>query len=111
MLLQLGVVKITWVIKVLSTFGDDAFQTDQVSEGAGGQGSRAHVSGAEASLEAHVELFKLLAKGGVDGGHQVLQGPLERDEFTKRVVQQTGIQSNQHRDAVNISTQILLAFY
>ena len=69
------------------TLGDDALHADQVSQVAGGEGPGADVVGPEAALEPDVEVVKLFGKGGVDGGHQIFQGLLESDEFTKGILQ------------------------
>lgn len=71
------------------TFGDDALHTHHAAQQAGGQGARGDVLGAEASLQADVELLVLLGVCGVHRGHQVLQSPLERQQLLEGIAHQS----------------------
>lgn len=72
------------------TLGDDALHTHHAAQQAGGQGSGGDVLGAKAALQADVELLVLLGIGGVHGGHQVLQSPLEGQQLLEGVAHQSG---------------------
>lgn len=74
----------------LLTLGDDALDTHHAAKQARGQGSGSDVLGAEAALQANVELVVLFGVGGVHVGHQVLQGPLERQQLHEGIVHQSG---------------------
>lgn len=43
--------------------------------------------GAEAALQAYVELLVLLGIRSIDGGHEILQGPLEGNQLLKGIAQ------------------------
>lgn len=86
---MIGAIK-GWKSNNLLTLGDDALDTHHAAQQAGGQGSGGDVLGAEAALQAHVELLVLLGVGGVHRGDQVLQSPLERQQLLEGVVHQSG---------------------
>ena len=44
--------------------------------------------GAEAALQAYVELLVLLGIRSIDGGHEILQGPLEGNQLLKGIAQE-----------------------
>lgn len=73
----------------LLTLGDDALNAHHAAQQAWGEGSGSDVLGAEAALEADVELVVLLGVGGVHRGHQVLQGVLKRQQLRKGIVHQS----------------------
>ena len=70
------------------TFRDNAFHADHTAEEAGREGAGRDVLGAEAAFQAYVELLILLGVGGVNGGHEILQSPLEGDQLLKSIVQE-----------------------
>lgn len=72
------------------TLGDDALNAHHAAQQTGGQGSGGDMLGAKAALQAYVELLILLGVGGVHGGDQVLQSPLERQQLLEGVVHQSG---------------------
>lgn len=43
--------------------------------------------GAEAALQAYVELLALFGIRSIDGGHEILQGPLEGNQLLKGIAQ------------------------
>ena len=44
--------------------------------------------GAEAALQAYVELLVLLGIRSINGGHEILQGPLEGSQLLKGIAQE-----------------------
>ena len=100
----------------LPTLGNNAFHTDQASKVAGSEGPGADVVGPEAALETNVEVLKLFGKGGINGGHQIFQGLLERDQFTERILQHTAKgeykqEIQKHISAITISNYFILTYY
>ena len=70
------------------TFSDNALHTDDTAQEAGGKGPRRDVLGAEAALQAYVELLVLLGIRSINGGHEILQGPLEGSQLLKGIAQE-----------------------
>lgn len=70
------------------TFGDDALHAHHGAQQAGREGTRRDVFAPEAALQSDEELLELLGVSGVDGGNQILQRALERQELLERVAQQ-----------------------
>lgn len=73
----------------LLTLSDDSLHAHHAAEQARGQGPGGDVLGAEAALQADVELVVLFGVGGVHVGHQVLEGALEGQQLHEGIVHQS----------------------
>lgn len=70
------------------TFSDNALHTDDTAKEAGGKSPGRDMLGAKAALQAYIELLILLGICSINGGHKILQCPLEGNQLLKGIAQE-----------------------